>query len=409
MKKHLTIAGILLISTNVLGISCDHVNQSQQLEQQQRSSQIELRKTYPTSIDDWVFDQCTSTVDSKIYNRNQLWKMIDEDNFNNEKLQKITNDGINIYLPDKTVDTIFVQILDGYILLKKSKASNAERKAYRQRIEKLFERFDMSPNDGVDKRSYILVLAIKAELPELVKKLLNRFEENYRKKIRGLISYNEDEYISKCMSRLVNKSNKYGETTLSEALYRKYFDLANLLIKYGADVNQKDKEGNPLVIRAYNQGKDIAKYLMEHGVDINAKEAMYGWTLFHNVAKNGDVKFARYLVEHGAKFDVQNYDRETPLHIAVQNEKEKFVKYLVEDLKASINACDSYKNTPLHIAVFCGNKTIVEYLVEHGADINTENEDGDTPLSIAQQEDYNDIANYLFEKGAIDEIIHFIW
>ena len=51
-------------------------------------------------------------------------------------------------------------------------------------------------------------------------------------------------------------------------------------------------------------------------------------------------------------------------------------------------------------ASLCGNTEIVKYLVEKGANIETENEDGNTPLFIACEKNNNDIVKYLIEKGA---------
>ena len=45
------------------------------------------------------------------------------------------------------------------------------------------------------------------------------------------------------------------------------------------------------------------------------------------------------------------------------------------------------------------NKNIVNYLVEHGADINKENEDGETPLFRTCYNGHENIFNYL-EYGA---------
>ena len=58
--------------------------------------------------------------------------------------------------------------------------------------------------------------------------------------------------------------------------------------------------------------------------------------------------------------------------------------------------------TPLMYAIMNHNLNMVEFLVEHGADINLCNNKGQSPLKIAYKFS-RDIAEYLFEKGAIDK------
>ena len=77
------------------------------------------------------------------------------------------------------------------------------------------------------------------------------------------------------------------------------------------------------------------------------------------------------------------------------------VKFLVEQ-GADINLCKNNGDSPLVCAIMFCNLEIVKFLVEHGADINLNNNEGDSPLKIAYKFS-RDIAEYLFEKGAIDK------
>lgn len=63
----------------------------------------------------------------------------------------------------------------------------------------------------------------------------------------------------------------------------------------------------------------------------------------------------------------------------------------------------AYAGTPLMTAICQNNFELVKFLVEKGANINTVGGCGrneGTPLSIARNQGFNKIADYLFEKGA---------
>jgi len=75
---------------------------------------------------------------------------------------------------------------------------------------------------------------------------------------------------------------------------------------------------------------------------------------------------------------------------------ESLVKYLVAD----VNSNDNDITTPLSIACEKGNVSLVKYLVEHGADINGHNNNTVTPLSIACEKGNESLIKYLVEHGA---------
>ena len=79
----------------------------------------------------------------------------------------------------------------------------------------------------------------------------------------------------------------------------------------------------------------------------------------------------------------------------------------VEDVKseiakgADVNAKDNEENTALHIAVFrCQNFEAIKILTECGADVNTRNKYGHTPLWEACESKSLEIAEYLLKNGA---------
>ena len=79
-------------------------------------------------------------------------------------------------------------------------------------------------------------------------------------------------------------------------------------------------------------------------------------------------------------------------------------KYLVER-GADINKENEYGETPLFEACENGKLVIVKYLIEHGADINKRNNTGETPLYKLRKLYYarknEEVEKYLVEHGAV--------
>ncbi len=79
--------------------------------------------------------------------------------------------------------------------------------------------------------------------------------------------------IQKLLCAGVNVKDKYKRTPLMWAIYAGQIDIANALIKAGADVNAKDVfERTPLMWAAYTERLDIADALIKAGADVNAKD-----------------------------------------------------------------------------------------------------------------------------------------
>jgi len=62
---------------------------------------------------------------------------------------------------------------------------------------------------------------------------------------------------------------------------------------------------------------------------------------------------------------------------------------------------DQFNNTYLQYAIISNDKEFVELLIKNGADVNSENYAGLTPLYYAEQNEDSDIVTLLKNKGAI--------
>jgi hypothetical protein len=175
---------------------------------------------------------------------------------------------------------------------------------------------------------------------------------------------------------------------------------------------------------------------------LNPSNPKHPFTVLHEAADLGDVDVVQALLDRGAKANIQDPNKELPLHkalskghfevaklllkqenstqalklastdtgwkplaIAIYTGKLKLVKLLLEHSEDSIDAeVDIYeKMTALHIAAMAvrSNLAIVRYLVEEQhAQLNPRDCYQKTPLDWAMESEDQEIADYLRAKGA---------
>jgi len=109
------------------------------------------------------------------------------------------------------------------------------------------------------------------------------------------------------------------------------------------------------------------------------------------------ISFALVMPAHGSMCKI---DQE--LHIAVSSNNFADVRALVENKGADVNTVDGYGYTPLNRAVVINNIALVKFLVEKGADVNFTYVSGYTysPLYLAARTGNFEIVKYLVENGA---------
>jgi len=107
----------------------------------------------------------------------------------------------------------------------------------------------------------------------------------------------------------------------------------------------------------------IIKYLIEYGININKlKNQGNGKTPLFYACEKGNEPVVKYLDEHEADINKEDWDRKSPLFSACKGENEAVIKYLVEH-GADINKKEKYGRTPLFDACERGNEAIVKYLL----------------------------------------------
>lgn len=179
-------------------------------------------------------------------------------------------------------------------------------------------------------------------------------------------------------------------------------DLATLTkyISDKAEVEWKYKKDPPLHVAAVNGQLLFAKMLLDAGVNPELKDYR-GYRVLTKAVQTEHVEIVKLLVEYGANiYEVDEVD-ELPYNIlqtAASNGNLNVVQYLLS-LGMNINEESKEKNTPLIMASLNGHHDIVSYLLDQGADIEFKNEQGNTALLAASYKNQSRVVVLLLSRG----------
>jgi hypothetical protein len=128
-------------------------------------------------------------------------------------------------------------------------------------------------------------------------------------------------------------------------------------------------------------------------------------TALHRAAFKGQTKVIRILLKAGAKTEVMSR-RFFPLHLAAMAGHLEAASALVEG-GADINSRDGSGRTPLHRVLASANLQVSDiaiFFINRGADVNSMDNEKETPLMTAVREGYTEVVKRLLEKGARTDV-----
>ncbi len=195
--------------------------------------------------------------------------------------------------------------------------------------------------------------------------------------------------------------DKHGEALLHKAAEHDFFEIAEVLLKAGADPNIQDKAWShtPLHVTASNGSLQTAKILLSMGASVHIRDEWNG-TPLHNAAKFNTIEIARILLKAGANPSAKGYGGTTPLHYAGLAPGTRVMQLLLTyvDYGVDPNAKDDIGETPLHYARAAAAVTM---LLRAGAKPNVRNREGITPLYRAVEQGRGvDVVRLLLVAGA---------
>lgn len=309
--------------------------------------------------------------------RNFLFHMLKGSLSNSEIFYDLIEDGADINITDNNGNSILIEAVR--ILIEDSE--------YKEKMEDISKFIHIICDEGIDTKiankngESALMLAIKQDDIDIIKILLNSGVDT------DVLDNNKDTPLS-----------------LIAIKGRKYLEIINLLLDYGANPNIKDINGQTIIEKLIEaelhitNGKKIPTKLkrkldLEEGLyysvlqevvvkaDVNLKQLnSLNEPYFYEAAMSGNVDLVRLLVHYGA--DINQCDSED-LNILYKymatnpdSNKTLELKKYYSNLKnlihlgADVNARDSFGGITLHKAILDNDLQTIKILMASGADLN---------------------------------------
>lgn len=154
---------------------------------------------------------------------------------------------------------------------------------------------------------------------------------------------------------------------------------------------EQDVQKQPVaVVRALRaETPTAAKHLINTGFDVSSEHLLEERTPLHWAADRGYKNITQILLSRSVPINNGDAYGNTPLHLAAWKGRPAIASMLLE------HGAESTRNlsgqTPLHLAVMMGHTKVVKLLFDKGEDVEVEDNDGQTPLSLAQKYNRKDV------------------
>ena len=219
---------------------------------------------------------------------------------------------------------------------------------------------------------------VKGQLPEAVLEQLVQKLDHWRSLYEE--SQLDDDELTE-LNRILgmfgigdDESEDVVRTPLFEAVYAQDISVVKKIIKGGGDVNEVDGEGNTaLLIAVLTRKSKLVEELLKLGADANQARPDGKGPLFGSV-RVGEEKIAQLLLKGGAKVDAN---------------------FSVEHNGIPVGGC-----TALYAASLLGQLPFCRLLLINGAQIDSANDLGYTPLMAAIEGRHDDVIDFFLKSGA---------
>ncbi|CAH0392727.1 unnamed protein product [Bemisia tabaci] len=193
----------------------------------------------------------------------------------------------------------------------------------------------------------------------------------------------------------------YFHTPLQEAFLHDKGNIAEWLIKNGADVKAKGccaASFKPLHEAVENEWVGVVECLAPK-MNVNSRSSSGGTPLLKAVLQ-GHRRIVEILLQNGANPNKTDDKNRTPLFVAAVGNQDKIIELLVEHGGHVNTVCGDGKKTPLFYATSTNNMSLALLLLRLGADANVQNSKGLTPLHSAVGRENYEMVKLLLRYNA---------
>ena len=175
--------------------------------------------------------------------------------------------------------------------------------------------------------------------------------------------------------------NSKEEPYIFEAMTFGNMHIIKLLLKYGADINQRDVNGLNIIYKYMAENKTFRreidqknyysnlKTIIGLGANVNAKDSFGGITL-HKAILDCDIHTVKIILSSGADINAVDNRGRNMIHNCMWQNKVKTFRLIYTYNKKLLNEPDKFGVLPINYAAFLGYKDLVLELIRTGSHIN---------------------------------------
>lgn len=202
-----------------------------------------------------------------------------------------------------------------------------------------------------------------------------------------------------------------NEFPIQTAIKENNINLAKQLISENpkSTILKDNDERTPLHWAVSINNNDLVQFIINQlpkGTDIDELVDASGWTAIHINASIGNVEILNLLMHTDPQPDINLPTNQgtTALHLSISKNHLSYVRVLIDEFAASCRVKDKMGYTPLHRAASIGSIAIMRLLIQlaKGVNVNAKDNDGWTSLHHALAEGHADAAIYLVDEAGAD-------
>ena len=232
----------------------------------------------------------------------------------------------------------------------------------------------------------LVVLALKAGMPEIPDRFLASMSFNNRNKILNAALYKSMQNKEVASSQEILELFKYDlpQDLILHAARLDQPEMLKALIQKNVDVNATDENGmTPLMVASREGYESIVAILLDNRVQVNQQDKS-GMTALMWAAKNEHANIIHRLSNAEADFSIESEQSNNALLLAANGSPDALAAIMVYD--KNLEKRNSFTHTPLMIAVMNRCYECVSLLLAGGADPDKRSKLGKNSYDFAESD-----------------------